>query len=549
MSMKNCILSTASSIRVVCPSDSALKAKGSDKNTRKFWVKYRAVSEKQKLWKETLESHLVNDDLDNYIIEEIQCGIKRVIDAYQKVGITTNIRVAVDRLESDAKKLVRIATGQIAARQNKKMPLFSNVKHAKTLKANSIDSQVHVITTVPKSTGHAESIKIKRSSSHSSSYTKRSSVTGSSTNVSPCQRKLREGEKHREELEDELLRIEQAEELASKQAVEEAAREAVELAKKLVGEAAREAEARKQEAEGRKQVAIPNRQGCDVGILIGYNCAQALAPREVISGEGNEPFAVTTDHGWSMVGAADKTLTKIADSPNGYSHRVETREITCPTKELHSLDLNQKTLPPARTLGVGWCTDSDRFQFYMNLKEEPATRWEIRSTFAPVYGPLGLIAPYPPQRRQIMQELCKLKSTLDEELDEGILVKCKMKSSVALPPPGTLSGADVYSRERWRQVQWLANAFREGRRKTCLASLQALQKWSDKKCCLKEGDLVILKEDNPIRGTWRLEIVDSVEVSSDGLTRSVRLRMSTDRLTDKGGGQSRVPIDQFTSWW
>ena len=52
---------------------------------------------------------------------------------------------------------------------------------------------------------------------------------------------------------------------------------------------------------------------------------------------------------------------------------------------------------------------------------------------------------------------------------------------------------------------------------------------------------MILKEDNPIRGTWRLEIVDSVEVSSDGLTRSVRLRMSTDRLTDKGGGQSRVP--------
>ena len=124
MSTKNRILSTSSSIRVVCPSDSALKAKGSDKNTWKFWVKYRAVSEKQKLWKETLESHLVNDDLDNYIIEEIQCGIKRVIDAYQKVGITANIRVAVDRLESDAKKLVKIATGQIAARQNKKMPFF-----------------------------------------------------------------------------------------------------------------------------------------------------------------------------------------------------------------------------------------------------------------------------------------------------------------------------------------------------------------------------------------------------------------------------------------
>ena len=109
-----------------------------------------------------------------------------------------------------------------------------------------------------------------------------------------------------------------------------------------------------------------------------------------------------------------------------------------------------------------------------------------------------------------MQELCKLKSTSDEELDEGILINCKMKSSIVLPPPGTLSCAD-------------------------------------KKRCLKESDVVILKEDNPFRGTWRLEIVDSVEVSSDGLTRTVRLRMSTDRLTVKGGGQSRVPIDQFTS--
>ena len=109
-----------------------------------------------------------------------------------------------------------------------------------------------------------------------------------------------------------------------------------------------------------------------------------------------------------------------------------------------------------------------------------------------------------------------------------------MKSNVALPPPGTFSDADVYSRKRWRQVQRLANVFWEGWRKTYLASLQTRQKWSDKKRCLKEGDVVILKEDNPIRGTWRLGIVDSVKVSSDGLTRSVRLRMSTDRLTDKG---------------
>ena len=499
---------------------------------------------------------------------------------------------------------------------------------------------------------------------------------------------------------------------------------------------------------------IPNRQSCDVGILIGYNCAQALAPREVISGEGNKPFAVRTDLGWSMVGAADQTQAKIADSPYGYSHRVETREIVCPTsensrnvqftirtqikeelcpfqpdqllqalekdfhaveadtckprslddtqflkivgdsfhqdnegfctmplpfktkpganrsldvakkrmallekkfeknpafkreyemfmsdilskkeaeavpkeeannqnswymphfgvhhpkkpdkirvvfdgsartggvclndhllqgpdslnclvgvllrfrrekvalmgdiermfhqfrvnyedrdwlrflwydeegklahfrmkvhlfgatsspgcatfglrklaevhstpeeasqvaklfiqtdfyvddgitsvpssaaavsliehatkicaqgnvrihkiisndkgvlatvpeseraKELHSLDLSQETLPTTRTLGVGWCTDSDSFQFHMNLKEQPATRRGILSIIASVYDPLGFVAPYLLQGKQILQELCKQKSTWDEELDKGILVKWKI---------------------------------------------------------------------------------------------------------------------------
>ena len=41
---------------------------------------------------------------------------------------------------------------------------------------------------------------------------------------------------------------------------------------------------------------------CEVGLLIGYNCTQALAPRNCITGEGNQPFAVETDLGWSISG-------------------------------------------------------------------------------------------------------------------------------------------------------------------------------------------------------------------------------------------------------
>ena len=47
---------------------------------------------------------------------------------------------------------------------------------------------------------------------------------------------------------------------------------------------------------------IPDLQNCRIGLLIGYNCPQALAPRDFISGEGNVPFALKTLLGWSIVG-------------------------------------------------------------------------------------------------------------------------------------------------------------------------------------------------------------------------------------------------------
>ena len=47
---------------------------------------------------------------------------------------------------------------------------------------------------------------------------------------------------------------------------------------------------------------IPQLQKCDVGLLIGYNCPQALAPHECIPGNGNAPYAQKSLLGWSIVG-------------------------------------------------------------------------------------------------------------------------------------------------------------------------------------------------------------------------------------------------------
>lgn len=50
---------------------------------------------------------------------------------------------------------------------------------------------------------------------------------------------------------------------------------------------------------------IPPLLDCEVGLLIGYNCHQALLPREILSGEEDHPYGQRTDLGWSIVGSSN----------------------------------------------------------------------------------------------------------------------------------------------------------------------------------------------------------------------------------------------------
>ncbi|XP_026214228.1 uncharacterized protein LOC113160973 [Anabas testudineus] len=70
---------------------------------------------------------------------------------------------------------------------------------------------------------------------------------------------------------------------------------------------------------------IPPHLECEVGLLIGYNCSRALAPQQVIVGKDNEPYAVRTDLGWSIVGCTPS----YHDTPNTNKmcHRVAVKEL------------------------------------------------------------------------------------------------------------------------------------------------------------------------------------------------------------------------------
>lgn len=63
---------------------------------------------------------------------------------------------------------------------------------------------------------------------------------------------------------------------------------------------------------------------CNVGLLIGYNCPKAIKPRQVIEGTDEEPYAVMTDLGWSIVGYSTPDLN---EQQSSLCHRVTVKEL------------------------------------------------------------------------------------------------------------------------------------------------------------------------------------------------------------------------------
>ena len=100
-----------------------------------------------------------------------------------------------------------------------------------------------------------------------------------------------------------------------------------------------------------------------------------------------------------------------------------------------------------------------------------------------------------------------------------------LKSKVVLPPPGVFQKEDMYCKRRWRQVQHLANLFWDRYRKEYLQSLQARSKWVNPKRNFCVGDVVLLKDSDVKRQQWPMAKVTKVFPGSDGLVRSVELRV------------------------
>ncbi|XP_076068358.1 uncharacterized protein LOC143040809 [Oratosquilla oratoria] len=89
----------------------------------------------------------------------------------------------------------------------------------------------------------------------------------------------------------------------------------------------------------------------------------------------------------------------------------------------------------------------------------------------------------------------------------------------------TLNGGEMIceSRRKWKQIQHLAKEFWRRWQKEYLPCLQERQKWLKVNRNLKEGDIVLMVENNTPRSHWLLARVVKVIKSTDGLIRQVEI--------------------------
>ena len=83
----------------------------------------------------------------------------------------------------------------------------------------------------------------------------------------------------------------------------------------------------------------------------------------------------------------------------------------------------------------------------------------------------------------------------------------------------------AYGAKRWRRVQYLAQQFWVRWREQYLSTLQRRHKWQFRRPCIAEGDVVLVRNKTAHRSSWPVARVSFVTRSSDGLVRTVQLRL------------------------
>ena len=107
------------------------------------------------------------------------------------------------------------------------------------------------------------------------------------------------------------------------------------------------------------------------------------------------------------------------------------------------------------------------------------------------------------------------------------------KTDVVMPLPGIFPKEDLYAKKHWRRVQYLSNQFWNRWRHEYLQILQSRQKWNEHRRDIQVGDVVILKDEDLPRGSWRIARVEDTTPSEDGHVRKVTLRLAGSQMLER----------------
>lgn len=100
-----------------------------------------------------------------------------------------------------------------------------------------------------------------------------------------------------------------------------------------------------------------------------------------------------------------------------------------------------------------------------------------------------------------------------------------MKVRPLSSPPGEFVAADLYSRRRWRRVQYLADQFWVRWKREYVQTLQKRSKWTRPRRNLNAGDVVLVKDEDAQRNDWPLGRISEAIKSEDGEVRKAQVEV------------------------
>ena len=102
-----------------------------------------------------------------------------------------------------------------------------------------------------------------------------------------------------------------------------------------------------------------------------------------------------------------------------------------------------------------------------------------------------------------------------------------MKTRPLLPSPGVFTSQDLYSRRHWRRAQYLADQFWSRWKREYLQFQQSRRKWNEHRPNIREGDIVIMKDQTHCN-QWPLGRITEAEESKDGKVRKAKIAVTRD---------------------